>query len=226
MTQVNAQSGTGADLDRLAQALAPHGLMIAGGFHPGPDDGAPEGTRTLLMIGPDGARFWPVFAASPELADGRPHPMDRWSLRVIGGVAAAQDGLALFPFEGPPWPPFLLWAGLAEGNRPSPVGLPVSPLRGLWASYRGAVALRTRLAWPVAPFADPCLGCPAPCLTACPVGALAPSGYDVVSCAAHAQSEQGAVCRDGCLVRAACPAGEAPPLAQRRFHMRAFLRSR
>lgn len=206
-------------------ALAPHGLDAVAGFHPGPGDGAPEGVASIVLVGADGARMWPVFDASPERADGERDPLDRWSARVIGQAARALGAIALFPFGPPPYHPFGQWAAAAEGSRSSPVSMPVSPIRGLWASYRGALGFAERLDLPPAPGTDPCLGCPAPCLTACPVEALTGEGYDVPRCGAHLASPDGAPCRDGCLVRAACPVGHAPPLEQRRFHMAAFARA-
>ncbi|MGF1446641.1 MAG: ferredoxin [Pikeienuella sp.] len=209
-------------LDRLNAPLSRHGLGIVGAFHPGAEDGAPEGCRTLALIGANGPRMWDVFAASPEATDGEADPLDRWSTRVIGAIAAAEGAEALFPFGGPPHQPFLRWAAQGEGCRPSPVGLPVSPQRGLWASYRGALAYSARL--PLAPPTGrtPCAPCAAPCRSACPVGALTPTGYDVAACAAHLARPEGAACRHGCLVRAACPIGTPPPEAQRAFHMAAF----
>ena len=204
--------------------LAPHGLRAVGAFHPGPADGAPPGTGTLVLIGADKGRMWPIFAASPEVGDERPDPLDRWSRRVIGAVAARIGASAVFPFDGPPWPPFVRWAARGEGARPSPVAMPVSPTRGLWASYRGALALSQRCELPVSP-PPPCPACPAPCTGACPVDAFAGGRYDVAACARHVASPAGAPCRSGCLVRQACPAGTgwAPPEPQRRFHMRAFI---
>ncbi|MEM1343131.1 MAG: ferredoxin [Pseudomonadota bacterium] len=207
----------------LDAALARSGLAVVGAFHPRAGDGTPEGTATLALIGPDGARLWPIFAASPEAHDGQPHPLDRWSKRVLAPVAAAFGARALYPFEGPPWQPFLRWAARGEGTRTSPVKMAVSPTRGLWTAYRGALALSERL--PITPgcAADPCLDCAAPCLDACPVAAFAGAAYDVPACAAHALSETGRPCREGCLVRRACPLAPEPPTEQRRFHMRAFL---
>lgn len=212
-----------ADVDA---ALVPHGLCVVAGFHPSPRDATPRGTGTLLLIGPDRDRLWPVFAAAPERTDGIPDPLDRWSRRVLEEVAEAFRAVALFPFTGPPYQPFVAWAARAEGSIASPVRLPISPSRGLWASYRGALALPARIDVPLVPPRDPCLGCPAPCLTACPVVALTGAGYDVDTCVRHVASPAGRDCRDGCLVRRACPIGEEPPLAQRRFHMDAFIEAR
>lgn len=209
----------------MIPALARHGLRPVGAFHPGPEDGAPEGAGTLVLIGADGGAMWRAFSAAPEAADGAPDPLDRWSRRVIGAVAAGIGARAVFPFDGPPWPPFVRWAARGEGSRPSPVAMPVSPTRGLWASYRGALALAERLELPAAPAGAPCPACPAPCLAACPVDAFAGGRYDVAACTAHVASRAGTACRSGCLVRRSCPAGTGaePPAAQRRFHMTAFL---
>ena len=222
-----AERGHRMIIERLVSRLTVEGLRVTGAFHPEPADGAPAGTGSLCLIGADGDRLWPVFAASPEIADGAADPLDRWSRRVLGQVAAELDAKALFPFDGPPYPPFPAWGGRAEGARPSPVGMLASGGRGLWISWRGALAFRDRLKIDAnARMIDPCLDCPAPCLTACPVGALGPGRYDVPACVAHASAAEGRACREaGCRVRHACPAGagSAPPTTQLAFHMAAFL---
>ncbi|MHA7888387.1 hypothetical protein [Roseicyclus sp.] len=55
-------------LAEIDARLAAHQLEVAGGFHPGPDDGAPEGCRTLLMLGPREPGFWAHVSAEPEFA--------------------------------------------------------------------------------------------------------------------------------------------------------------
>lgn len=162
------------------------GLALRGGFHPLAADGVPDladgrPASTLLMLGWTGGRQWPVFAASPEYGDGRPHPLDRWSRRMIDAQALRIGGTALYPFGGPPHLPFLRWATRAEPVAPSPLGLLIHPDWGLWHAWRGAIALPGRLDLP--PSTDrpsPCARCLArPCLThvafddarmACPVG--------------------------------------------------------
>lgn len=214
---------------RLTTALAPHGLAPVGAFHPGEGDGVPEGIATLVLIGARGADLWQAFTASPEFADGAPDPLDRWSRRVIEGVAAPLGARALFPFGGPPYLPFQRWAVRGEDAQPSPVAMLVSPTRGLWLSYRGALGLAERLDLPAATAEAPCPACPGPCLTACPVEAFAGGTYNVERCVTHITSTAGRTCRDvGCLVRRACPAGRAaaPPRAQCAFHMDAFMRAR
>lgn len=201
------------------------GLSLVGAFHPAEGDGLPDEIGTLLLLGPAGPAMWQAFGAAAEAADGRPDPLDRWSRRVIEALARRVDGTAFFPFGGPPWLPFQRWAARGEGAVVSPVAMQATPGRGLWASYRGALGLRARLSLPPSPHASPCLGCPAPCLSACPVGALSAGTYDIPACIDHVLGEAGTACRGGCLVRASCPAGAAmePPAGQRAFHMAAFI---
>lgn len=215
------------DFATIAERVGATGLAVVGAFHPDEQDGAPDGMATLILLGPDGAAMWDAFQASPEAGDGAANPLDRWSMRVIGALAEMCGVHALFPFGGPPWHPFQKWAVRGEGARSSPVTMQVTPGRGLWASYRGALAFRERIALPAQTVSDPCLECAAPCQTACPVGAFAAGQYDVPACTAHMKSPAGQACHDGCLVRRACPAGAAIalPRDQRAFHMAAFLRA-
>ncbi|MEM9737072.1 MAG: ferredoxin, partial [Pseudomonadota bacterium] len=169
--------------ERLAALLAAEGLAVVGHFQPGPGDGA-SGAATLALVGARGDALWPHFSQSPEAQDGAPEPLDRWSRRVLERIAAELGAEAFFPFGGPPYMPFISWAAKAEGARVSPVAMQVSPRRGLWMSYRGALGLRE--AWAPAPELDaPCDGCPRPCVTACPVNAFATGGYDIPKCLDH-----------------------------------------
>jgi hypothetical protein len=45
------------------------------------DDGAPAGTRTLLLLGPAEPGFWPHLTAQPEWLDGAP---TRWTAGRAG----------------------------------------------------------------------------------------------------------------------------------------------
>ncbi len=214
-----------AALAPLVQDLAAAGLRLAGGLHAGPGDTAHVGTAaTILLVAPDEARFWPVFSAAPEAGDGLPDPLDRWSHRVIGTIAAAHGAGACFPFDDPA-PPFIRWA-LATGRvHSSPVGLLVDRAAGLWFSLRGALLLKKRVPLP-SPTPSPCADCTArPCLPACPAGALSGAGHDVARCHEWLDRDEGRPCLSGgCRVRAACPFSRASgrPEAQAAFHMRAF----
>ncbi len=201
-------------LDRAAEAVH---LRMIGATH--------EAGRTVVLLGPDGADFWPHFTASPEYADTMPDPLDRWSKRVIGALARTFGGSAAFPSDGPPWPPFTAWALATGACHASPVGLMVHADTGLWLSFRGAVILPGERQLP-APRPAPCDSCAGhPCLAACPAGAMGPDGYDVAACHAWLDQPAGATClTQGCLVRRACPPGQkyGRLAAQSAFHMKAF----
>ena len=211
------------DSPDIQAALDPHFLEVLGGF--AVDEGEadfPAGTRTLLLIGPKEPGFWAHVQAQPEWSG--PHPLDRWSRRVIGQVACDLGAKALFPFGGPPYQPFYSWALRTGRVWDSPVKLLVHATQGLMVSFRGALALPRALTLP-APAEQPCATCAKPCLTACPASALTGAGYDVPRCHAHLDQPDGADCLSGgCLVRSPCPAGAgyARMPSQSAYHMRQF----
>ena len=209
-----------------AAARAVH-LDIFGAFHAAPGDDLPAGTGTLVLLGPHEPGFWPAVSAAPEFRDGAPDPLDRWSRRVIGDLAAEAGGTPLYPFGGPPYRPFIRWAERSGRAWPSPVGLLVHDRAGLFVSYRGALALPERLDLPPPPAAPPCDACETkPCLSACPVGALGGAeGYRLDACHAYLDTSPGADCMtQGCAVRRGCPVSETYGrlAAQSAFHMAAF----
>jgi hypothetical protein len=212
-------------LAAIEALLAPHQLAIMGGFQAQDDPSLPQGTKTLLMLGPSEPGFWDHFTVQAEWQDGRPDPMDRWSRRVIGQIACTLGAKALFPFGGPPWHPFYQWALRTGRAWDSPVKLLVHDRMGLFASYRGALALRETLPLPPTP-ANPCDSCTdQPCRTACPTGALTSAGYDLPACHAFLDTPKGADClNNGCGNRRACPLSLAYARLpeQSAYHMRQF----
>ena len=211
-----------AALSEIATRLAAHQLEILGGFHAEEDSALPPGTRTLLMVGPKEPGFWPHLQAQPEW-DGAPDPVDRWSRRVIGGIACDLGAKALFPFGGPPYHPFYQWALRSGRVWDSPVRLLVHASQGLMVSFRGALALKERIAVPPT-VAKPCKSCAAPCLAACPAAALGAAGYDVPACHDWLASSGQDCMNSGCLVRRACPLAQAYARMpeQSAYHMRQF----
>jgi hypothetical protein len=212
-------------LNQLQQAAEARHLTILGGFHPVPSDNAPEGCKTLLMLGPDEPAFWPAFCQSNEYRDGAPDPVDRWSARVIGDWATDLGATPLFPFGPPPFLPFYTWALRTGRIHRAPVQFLVHDRAGLFVSFRGALALREHIALPPAP-APPCQSCAEqPCRSACPIGALTPTAYDVPACKSYLGSAAGHDnLSNGCFVRRSCPVsqnfGRLP--AQSAYHMQQF----
>ena len=213
-------------IEALARRLDAFGLIVFGGFHPGPGDGL-DGVGTLVLIGNAGSAIWPHLAA---FEDGRPDPLDRWTRQTLEPLAEEVGARALFPFDKPPLP-FLTWAMSATPARPSPLGMLIHPDYGLWHAYRVAFAFADRLDLPEPDNRPtPCPNCAEkPCLSACPVGAFSGDGYDVPACTAHLSSGGEPACLErGCAARRACPAGadHRYESAHQRFHMEAFFRSR
>lgn len=213
-----------ARLSDIAARAAVHRLEILGGFHAEGDPALPAGTRTLLLLGP-AEGFWAHLTTSPEW-DGAADPVDRWSRRVIGRMACDLGAKALFPFGGPPYHPFYQWALRSGRVWDSPVRLLVHETQGLFVSFRGALALKAVVDLPPVA-AKPCETCAAPCLTACPAGALTGAGYDVPRCHGFLDTEAGRDCMElGCAVRRACPVSQAYARVpeQSAYHMRQFHR--
>ncbi|KAB2849705.1 MAG: hypothetical protein F9K44_07180 [Hyphomicrobiaceae bacterium] len=133
---------------------------------------------------------------------------------------------AVFPFEKPPLP-FQRWARACAPLFPSPLGILIDPVHGLWHALRGAflspdvipLPVRGDHPWPCKTCADK------PCLATCPVGAFGDRGLNVGRCASHIATAAGRLCMDkGCRARDACPIGRASRYCdeQVQFHMDAY----
>ena len=235
----------------LQAALSSHGLTLRGSFAPVAADQLPalpngEQVAAVWMVGVIGSGFWPHFKASSFYNDGLPDPLDRWSRSMGEELAARLGGIALFPFDGPPYHPFQRWADRAEPTQPSRMMLRIHPDHGLWHAYRFALALPVAVhrtepdtddaAKPVRqehnvpvrsmPI-DLCARCSGqPCLQACPVGAYTGDTFLLDACAGHLHSGHGADCmQGGCLARRACPVGSGMRYTPEHaaFHMQAFV---
>lgn len=207
-------------LSGIEAAASAQQLAVMGVVH----DDVPDGVRTLVLLGPLEPGFWSTFADSPEYKDGMPHPLDRWSHRVITGMADGLGAAPFFPFGGPPYQPFIAWAKASGRAHTSPVGLLVHDVAGLMVSYRGALGFAEHIEAP-APPPSPCDTCATrPCLMACPVDAFASGSYDVAACKADLDRPGNDCMTRGCAVRRACPVSQVYGRleAQSSFHMRAF----
>lgn len=206
----------------IEAAARNHQLFVAGVAPLQDSDHLPEGLRSIHLLAPDEPGFWDHVTRQPEFGDGRADPLDRWSARVIGQMAEDLGGVALFPSDQPARP-FLAWARRSGRAVASPVQMLVHDRMGLWASFRGAIALPEPA--PPAPETAPCTDCHAPCETACPVGAFTPKRYEVETCHNWLDTEFGEDCvTRGCAVRRACPIGQAYGRLeiQSAWHMRQF----
>ena len=228
----------------LKSVLSDYGLRLRGGWIPAEADAIPampggQAAAVVWMVGVVGSEFWPFFKASAQyqdyLSNGLPDPLDRWSRAVGDELASRWGGLALYPFDGPPYHPFQQWATRAEPLQTSPLKLRIHPDHGLWHAYRFALALpecavgdlpSALTQAPPVDRNDLCLFCDGqPCLSACPVQAFTGTAFKLDACAAHLHTPAGADCMNtGCLARRACPVGQGscylPEHAA--FHMQAF----
>jgi len=222
-------------MNEIAAALEPFGLIPRGGFVFGDDEKAPPGltrehARSVVLAGHAGSSIWPHFARwNADEGWRRADPLDDWSKKVLAEAAETLGARAVFPSDKP-WLPFQQWAKRAEGLKPSPLGLLIHPVYGLWHAYRGALLFDEEIRFPARDELDhPCERCAAkPCLSACPVDAFDGIGFAVDACRDYLRSDAGKGCRTGgCLARLACPIGQeyAYDPAQQRFHMAAFIGS-
>ena len=169
----------------VGRDLAPHGLILRGGFAFEEGEDAPAGfggarARAVLLIGQRGAEPWPHFQQWLRRQPGAiANPFDTWSREVIASVADRFGARAASPSDKP-YLPFQQWAMRAERLRPSPLGILMHPDYGLWHAYRGALLFDSRdAAAAIAAMnqdahipihlCDRCDG--KPCLKACPVDA-------------------------------------------------------
>src|SRR5262249_42217658 len=125
---------------------APPGGAFGGGGTPPPGGAAPRGPGGAPPGAPArlGVAWGGRGPGSAERAAGGADPLDRWSRRVVGGLAAELGAAALYPFGGPPWLPFQRWAKKAEPLHSSPLSVLIHPDWGLWHSYRGALVFAER----------------------------------------------------------------------------------
>jgi hypothetical protein len=214
----------------ISKAVAPFGMICCAGFYPLPEDGIEPLAGTVVLVGNAGPAMWRAFAASvPEGARSRDHdPLDVWTRDMLTPVALRLEARVLFPFEGPPFHPFMRWAKRAEPIEQAPIGPLIHPRYGLWRAYRAAFVFKDALDLPLAETTpSPCAGClDRPCTTGCPVDAIRRDAYDVPRCVEYVRSEAGADClARGCRARRACPIGvryrHEPEQAA--FHMRKFI---
>ena len=223
------------ELVTIENALVSIGLVSRGGFHPRPGDAVPplpdgRDAGTVVLAGNVGDAMWRAFQRAP-IESAESHPLNTWTRETLTRLASECNAHVLFPFDGPPYLPFLRWAQRAESVTPSPFGPLIHPDYGLWHAYRGALLFAESIELPpLVRRLSPCESCvDQPCLSTCPVDAVVPGQYDVDRCRGHVASEAGSDClQRGCLARRACPVGTEYRYRpeQAHFHTLAFLKSR
>ena len=219
------------DLPALQEALAPAGLNAIGVADGARWQAQLPGCRSVVVVGSGGPALFAAFqrwlAAAPERLQEHAHPLDAFVAAHLSAVdppgwqGAADRRWAPCAADGPrvDFRRLAVDAGLGWLSR---TGLLLHPEHGLWLGLRAALFTTAELA-PTGPLTGPgpCGGCPAPCMQACPGGAMVrsptpgnPSAWDWQACRDFRVDQP---CRARCDVRNACPEGAAsryPALAQ------------
>jgi len=215
-------------VDDAAAAAAAWGLNLAGVLDAAAYDAdAPAGhrmadvwsaARTAVVFGSAGPLFWELFRArvAREPALGRrPEPLDAHTVDAVAPIvelfrSRAVAARALFPFFGArdhalSFRHLALRAGFGAD---SVLGLVLHPEYGPWLAARAAVLTDAALpaSAPLAGF-DPCTGCAAPCITACPGGAFPDGRWSHALCLDAKRRLD--PCRASCLARIHCVFGVA-----------------
>ncbi|MCJ8308222.1 MAG: ferredoxin [Rhizobiaceae bacterium] len=218
---------SGERLDEtIRKRLGLVGLKPLGWFE---TDGA-----SALLIGNIGSSLWPAFSDSEEKLDGKPDPLNRWTMSqvadLVEGLGPGTVREVRYPFGDPVWP-FQQYARQALGVEQSPLGLLIHPEYGLWFAFRAVLVFAHEISHlPSSPKMDhPCDTCiDKPCLNTCPIGAFTKDAYDYPACKKHVGSRAGETCfSGGCLARQACPVGKSYRNAtdHQAFHMQAMMAS-
>ncbi len=175
----------------------------------------------LILIGNTDKELWSLM---PDRFFGRPDPVDEYSVdcvsQVLGAHASGDDWQVLFPLnvsaalvetETPTSVPLQQLGVLAGWHQASPLGIGINAEHGLWFAYRAVILINAEFSGSdkvAAAVESPCLRCEsAPCLSACPAGALRlGENPDLTACVTHRAAE-GSSCQSTCLARLACPLG-------------------
>ncbi|MBI3992326.1 MAG: hypothetical protein HY342_03560 [Candidatus Lambdaproteobacteria bacterium] len=198
--------------------------------HPAAPARLRPGYRRAVLLGSGGRTFWDAFQS--QAPGGRDaHPLDRYTVRMVEALAGtlreADAGLVtaypfaharqIVPFRG-------LTRGLPE-QQMLPFGVALDARYGPWFAWRAVLLTTLELPPEGLDAVSQCAACPAPCVTACPAGAVHKAGFELAACTAFRIAAP--TCRETCLSRLACPVAPDQRYgpAQMAFHYRASLAS-
>ena len=117
---------------------------MVGSFRP-KDDKKLEKIKTILLIGPNEPNFWSIFIKSEEFNDKEPHPLDRWSRRLLEEIVVKEKVTAYFPFDEKNIWPFYSWALECSEISASPVKLLVHNEKGLFLYFQCYIDILQRV---------------------------------------------------------------------------------
>jgi hypothetical protein len=200
---------------RVRGALASIGLNVVTSVDGSDYGGVLPGCRSVLVFASGGPFLWEAFLEdlrrNPAYLRESEHPLDDFVKRRIAAADPENPGsrrwirCAAQPEAFVDFRPLGVRGTIGWRSR---LGLVLHPTYGPWIALRAAcftteaLQLDERL-----PDPGPCAECSAPCITACPGGALASGQMDIQRCSRfHLESS---VCAEKCDARRACPQGEA-----------------
>lgn len=203
------------ELEEFLSALEGNGLeaRVLGRSY---DDRAPPSLRLaslapfarsgLLLIS-GGSAFFENFLRNKR---DEPDPLDAYTRRLVDSLLEPLRGAGVrlrvhYPFWNESEPLPFQKIARAAGLGPSLLGLDLHPRFGPWAAYRALLLLDLALEDGEVSDFEPCIGCPAPCIEVCPVGAVSNEGWNAERCMDHRLVDGG--CSEGCHSRLACPVG-------------------
>jgi ferredoxin len=193
-----------------------------------PGGGWPVGARSLLLLGSAGGGLWSSFQKHLSVFPAwstRQDPLDDYVLSLFwrdydcfeqewGECVLYTPNDTVCPLD------FVKLAQVAGWGGSGPLGLAVHPQFGPWFALRGAIVSSfVPDEWSQPMTESVCVSCEAPCVSACPVGAVQRDGWQFSLCSSH--RIEGKDCQDSCHARWACPVGQVHRYSsvQLRFHM-------
>ena len=186
------------------------------------------GYRRAVLLGSGGRRFWEGFQGRAS-GGGEAHPLDDYTVRVVEQVAhalrEADAGLVTaYPFaHARQLVPFrALTRGLPD-QQLLPFGVAVDRRFGPWFAWRAVLLTVLELPTEGLDAGVVCAECAAPCVPACPAGAVHKAGFDLATCTDFRAAAP--TCRESCRSRLACPVAPEQRYGaeQMAFHYRASM---
>lgn len=172
-----------------------------------------DGCQRAIVFANGGTKLWDCFIDDlrqhPQHLSAHQHPLDDFVGRWIAQVDPMLDGARRWVQCADETDVFIDFRPLAKAaglGFPSPVGLLIHPVYGLWVSLRAVLLTTEEIPITVDVSSNPCSTCiEKPCVAACPAGAVTESGWSVQRCAAFHQSHTD--CATTCHSRLQCPVG-------------------
>ena len=165
----------------------------------------------LVVFANTGGSIWHRMGASATTST---DPLNEFSIQITQAYCnqflASHQMTLLYPGEEHMVP--LQQVGIALGwGKPSPLGIGIHPIHGLWWAFRSAFLTTAELeVSQPAPNSHPCDSCAnTPCVAACPAKAVQTDAPLSIERCFTFRHKPNSPCQARCLARRACPVGAA-----------------